>query len=86
MRTLYTRQIAEAITIDFFLSMLNPELRGSGFSFSRWDIEKWVTRTMGTSFPSPPTDEEYALAGQVAKRVWKRCIETVGEGIPEETR
>ena len=80
------KALAEGLTTDFFLSMLNPSSRGARFQFSTFDIERWVQRGLGINLPSPPTPEELTHAGAIARARWARMIEQVGDGIPVEVR
>jgi hypothetical protein len=78
--------LADTITTDFFVEMLNPNNRGSNFRFSLYDIEGWVRSQIGINLPRLPTARELDQAGSRARKKWTQLIKQVGDGIPKGNR
>lgn len=78
--------LAEGISTDFFLMMLNPNYRGTSFRFSTFDIEGHVQSRLGINLPSAPTAKELEQASSTARKRWLQLIEQVGDGIPRSAQ
>jgi hypothetical protein len=85
-RTDTVRALAEKISTDFFICMLNPKYRGPKFKFSTFEIEDWVIDNLGVQIPWNTTKAQQEEARRVARAYWNRWIKTIGDGLPKKAR
>lgn len=76
------RIVAEAITTDMFISMLNPAYRGPKFKFKTFNIARYVEAHIFLGLTWNISVKEKKEAGRIAKVTWDKWIKRIGKGLP----
>jgi hypothetical protein len=72
---------AARMSIDMFVSMLNPVYRGPKFDFRTHDIGEWVEVHLPIHVLNP-SKAVVKEAVQHARQLWAEWVRRAGEGLP----
>lgn len=70
--------LAQTVTNQYFVMMLNPKYRGPNFDFNTFNIEDFILGAASLSFEKPLSEPENQRLQSLARLLWQKLINTSG--------